>query len=167
MSLHTAYTAGPWIFSPKCAEIGTGLVDLCRKHGLVAVLPYDGEKENDDAAGTIYRHNLDRIERSDCVVADLSPFRGPHMDVGTAFEIGYAAALKKPVFGYSCSPRPLIERIWCEETPTGWRDAHGKLVENFDMLENLMIGRALAASVSASPDQAFALAAAYFANSGE
>jgi nucleoside 2-deoxyribosyltransferase len=32
---------------------------------------------------------------------NCSPFRGVSLDAGTAYEIGYACALGKPVFGYS------------------------------------------------------------------
>jgi nucleoside 2-deoxyribosyltransferase len=62
------------------------------------VLPYEEvpDKPANDAA-TIYRENTKRIRTADAVVADISPFRGPHMDVGRAMEIGYAAALGKPV----------------------------------------------------------------------
>ena len=143
-----AYCAGPWVFRPYPGEIGSQLSRLCDAAGLVAVLPLEDAPDRTPAdAAMIYRENITRIAKADAVVADISPFRGPHMDPGTAMEIGYAAALGKPVFAYTSSPDPLIRRIRCEETEKGWRDAHGSLVEDFGLPENLMIGCTLASPV--------------------
>ena len=45
----------------------------------------------------IGRRNREAIDLSDIVIAALD---GPDVDSGTAAEIGYAAALGKPVYGY-------------------------------------------------------------------
>ena len=37
----------------------------------------------------------------DLVIANMTPFRGPSMDVGTAVELGYSFARGLPVFGYT------------------------------------------------------------------
>lgn len=154
------YCAGPWVFSPSPEEIGSQLSRLCDAAGLVAVLPFEGapDQRPPDAA-TIYNGNITRITQVDAVVADISAFRGPHMDPGTAMEIGFAAALGKPVFAYTNSPGPLIQRIRCESTSTGWRDAHGRLVEDFGLPENLMIGCTLASPVSSHASEAIDVAA--------
>ena len=81
------------------------------------------------------------------------------MDVGTAMEIGYAAALGKLVFAYTNSPGPLIQHISCEKTDTGWPDAQGNLVEDFGLPENLMIGCTLASPVSSHASEAIDAAA--------
>ena len=39
------------------------------------------------------------------VIANMEPFRGPSMDVGTAFEMGYATRADIPIFGYSSKVR--------------------------------------------------------------
>jgi hypothetical protein len=92
------YCAGPWVFLPRPEEISSQLSRLCDAAGLVAVLPFEDAPDRLPAdAAVIYRENITRITKADAVVADISPFRGPHMDPGTAMGIGYAAALGKPV----------------------------------------------------------------------
>jgi len=63
------------------------------------------------------------IDECDAVIANIEPFRGPHMDPGTAFEIGYAVAKGKPVYCYT----------------TQARDENGDAIEDFGLTENLMI----------------------------
>jgi len=57
----------------------------------------------------IYRGNVAHMDRSDAIVANMTPFRGVSMDAGTAFEMGYMAAKGKPVLGYThvSSKEPL------------------------------------------------------------
>jgi nucleoside 2-deoxyribosyltransferase len=154
------YCAGPWVFSPRPEEISSQLSRLCDAAGLVAVLPFEDAPDQSPAdAAMIYRENITRITKADAIVADISPFRGPHMDPGTAMEIGFAAALGKPVFAYTSPPGPLIQRISCEKTDTGWRDAQGNLVEDFGLPDNLMIGCTLAAPVSLQASEAIDAAA--------
>jgi nucleoside 2-deoxyribosyltransferase len=119
----------------------------------------DAPDQRPPDAATIYNGNITRITQADAVVADISAFRGPHMDPGTAMEIGFAAALGKPVFAYTSSPGPLIRRISCEKTDTGWRDAQGNLVEDFGLPDNLMIASTLAAPVSLQASEAIEAAA--------
>jgi len=74
------------------------------------------------------------------VIADTSPFRGPHTDDGTAFEIGAAYALGKPIFAYSADLRPLSDRIQTTCSKSGeLRDLNGWTVEDFGLPHNLMI----------------------------
>ncbi len=81
------------------------------------------------------------IDASDALIANITPFRGPHMDPGTAWEIGYAEARGKPVILWSADSRLLASRVGAA-TPTGWRDADGHAVEDFGGRENLMIAPA-------------------------
>lgn len=82
----------------------------------------------------------------------MTPFRGPSMDVGTAFEVGFMGGLGKPVFAYSEDLRSYAERL--EDHFPGrltinddrLEDPSGMEVERFDMVENLMIEGAAAAS---------------------
>ncbi len=88
--------------------------------------------------------NCAMIERAAAVIADISPFRGPNMDPGTAFEIGYAIALKKPVFVYTDMPgKTLLDRTKAafELRKVGAKhyDANEMEVEDFGLHENLMI----------------------------
>lgn len=45
--------------------------------------------------------NEQLIRSCDAVIANMTPFRGPSADVGTAYEMGFAAALGLTVCAYS------------------------------------------------------------------
>jgi len=134
----TIYLAGPSVFAPDSARIGRELLGLCELHGLRGIYPTDDIPPGATDPKAIYRACTDAIGRSDGVIADIAPFRGFHMDPGTAFEIGYAVARSKPVWLYG-SPQAMIARVWAEKTAAGWRDAKGMLVEDFGFPENLMV----------------------------
>ncbi len=126
------YLAGPDVFRPDAAGRGEELKALCAKAGAVGLYPLDGT--NDD----IRRRCIAMIHDADAIIANISPFRGVHMDPGTAFEIGYGEALGKPFFLWSQEGRPLIERVASDQHR---RDGEGYLVEDFGKPENLMIVR--------------------------
>lgn len=79
------------------------------------------------------------IDVADCILANVSPFRGPHCDPGTAFEIGYAIAHNKQVITYSNDERELIHRM--QEDFPELVDL-GISIEDFKRQENLMIANA-------------------------
>ena len=143
------YLAGPEVFRPDAVAEGERLAALCRQVGAEGLFPLHAEGVD------IRQACIDMIEEADALVANISPFRGVHMDPGTAFEIGYAEARGKPVFIWSDDLRPLVERV-----PAGadGRDGEGNLVEDGGRPENLMIvdGR----RVRATPEEAIAEAMA-------
>lgn len=134
-----AYLAGPEVFEAARDAIFADYSRICRDLGLEPLIPLDATL-NDPRQ--IYDANLGLIQRADLLIANITPFRGPHCDPGTAFEIGHAAALGKPVFGFSLDPSLLIARI---PSPRGLprRDAQNRIVEDFALAENLMIVLAL------------------------
>lgn len=154
------YLAGPGVFRPDAAEHGAALKQLCTERGIVGLWPLDNDvsrtESRRDIATEIYRANCAMIDRADAVIADLAPFRGPHMDVGTAFEIGYAVAKGKPVFGYGATG-PMLARIASQPMGGKYRDRLGMSVEDFDLVENLMIAVPLA---GLAPDAQGAITAA-------
>jgi len=86
--------------------------------------------------------NLEAIRAADFVMANLNDFRGPgEPDSGTAFEVGFAAALGKPVWGYRTSPHPLTETV--PRTTDADEDTsvctRGYLVKDFGLSVNLML----------------------------
>ncbi len=129
------YLAGPDVFI-KDSNIGELKKAACRKLGFDALYPLDNEITGQNAALEIYKANCLMIEQADIVLANVSPFRSPHCDVGTSFEIGFAIALRKPVYTYSNDTRSLIERIK-EDFPEMQED--GTSVEDFGLNENLML----------------------------
>ena len=145
------YTAGPAVFFPDLAEKIAASHRNAAAHGLEAVVPGDVLDRPVDFPASptlqdIYQLNVDRLLRSDAVVADLTPFRGPSADPGTVWEIGYAIALGKPVFGYTTDTREYREKV----TPDGLR------IEDHGAIDNLMIAASVESVVA---DQELAMAA--------
>ena len=97
----------------------------------------------------IGRANEKLIRESNGVLANLTPFRGPSADVGTAFEVGFARALGKAIVGYTFAKEPYRERVLRSCTPIRKRDngvledATGMSIEDFDMVDNLMLDSAI------------------------
>jgi len=140
------YLAGPEVFIPDPQTAFNDMKAICKKYKIKATSPLDKKPPTGtdwEAAEAIYNANVDLIEKSDAVIANVSPFRGPSMDVGTAYEIGYANALGKLVIGYTNDNRDYLDRVrdHYEELVkrNGWRDPDQNLVEDFGLPENLMI----------------------------
>ena len=141
------YLAGPEVFLPNAVAIFEQKKTLCRLYNVVGSAPFDNELELDattpphQAAEIIYQENIRLIDHCDAVIANITPFRGPHMDPGTAFEIGYAIAQGKPLACYTQEGRILIHRIPITDQTSVHlpQDDQGYFVENFDLNENLMI----------------------------
>ena len=127
------------------------LAAVCRAHGLDPVTPFDPIEEPADWAGLpeadrIARRNEAHIRGCDAVIANLTPFRGVSADVGTAYEVGFARALGRPVFAYTAALDELAAR-----TP-----ADGLEIEDFGLRENLMLACGVEAFVAdADLDAAF------------
>lgn len=133
------YLAGPEVFRPDALAEGERLKALCAEAGFAGLYPLDGAPPEGENAVAIRARCIAGIGRADALVANISPFRGTHMDPGTAWEIGYATARGKPVYLWSTDPRPMRERVPATLGPDGWRDQDGHLVEDFGQAENLMI----------------------------
>lgn len=138
------YIAGPDVFFPDIDERALRQKSICSSYGLSALHPVD---QPELRAATIFDNNIALLREADGVVANLNPFRGAEVDTGTAFEVGVAVALRKPVVGYVSEPHSMRERVSAyfgpvTHDPDGglWRDKDGNLVENFDLPVNLMIG---------------------------
>lgn len=157
------YLAGPEVFFPDVEAVAARLKALCAAAGLTGLFPTDAARPAGDGisiARAIYLGNVALIDQSDAVVADISPFRGAGMDPGTAWEIGYAIARGLPVFAWSHDLRPYAERVGpAGQGPRGPIDAEGLLVEDFGLVENLMIAESVVA-VDATAEAAIARCAA-------
>lgn len=139
------YVAGPDVFRQDALEYLESVREFLASKGLEALIPLDNEVSFDgdktSIAEAIYYGNIDMIDKADVVLANIQPFRGDHMDPGTAFEIGYAVAKGKKVYAYSTYAHTTIaERIEGNILPNDTHlDVHGMLVEDFNLSENLMI----------------------------
>ena len=167
--MRSVYLAGPEVFRPDVAVVAQHLKALCAAVGLEGLFPTDadyGIEQGASRARAIYRGNAALIDRSDAVIANISPFRGAGMDPGTAFEVGYAVARGLPVFAYSDDLRAYAERVGPQgQGPNGPVDADGLLVEDFGLVENLMIAESVAL-IAPSAEAAIAACAAYFGKNG-
>lgn len=135
------YLAGPDVFHPDATERAETHKALCLHHGFEPLHPID---QPTLSASHIYRTNIDMLRQADAVLANLNPFRGAEVDSGTAFEVGFAIALGKPVVGYLANPESLCDRVGRLFGPLTFQygipyDGHGDLVENFGHPLNLML----------------------------
>ena len=162
------YLAGPEVFLPGAAEAGEAkkkAIEQLNASGtwdfrLVGLYPLDNDipdfAPNRDTGIRIYQTNLAMMHKADVVAANMVRFRGPGMDGGTAFEMGYMRALGKPVFGYyDAAPfygKEEAAGLYADKVALHHGlhphrpevDIDGLTVENFGMTDNLMMVGALA-----------------------
>ncbi len=140
------YLAGPDVFRTDAVAVGESKKAVCARFGFEGVFPMDavpGAQPRDEGdPRSIYDACVAHMDRCDALVADMTPFRGPSMDVGTAFEMGYAAARGLPVFGYSDVLGAYHDRVSPSPAMTEDSrlcDADGLLIEPFGLQDNLMV----------------------------
>ncbi|HTH18338.1 MAG TPA: nucleoside 2-deoxyribosyltransferase [Magnetospirillum sp.] len=140
------YLAGPAVFHPAAKQVFEYLVEECGKHGLEAITPEIGDLELSsftlpEQAARIRALNVSKIRQADAVIACISPFRGPGADAGTAWEMGYAEALGKPVVAWCEETGDYRSRVASDVDPKGtwWCRQHGMIVEDFGLVDNLML----------------------------
>ena len=158
MTPKRVYLAGPEVFLTNAKEIGENKKALCRKYGFEGVFPIDVEV---DAKGKSPREvglcisgiNENLIKTCDIVIANITPFRGPSADIGTAYEMGFAHALGKKVFAYTNVAVPFTERTVkalsakvSRSSDGRLRDSQGMFIEEVDLTDNLMIDGCIHAS---------------------
>jgi nucleoside 2-deoxyribosyltransferase len=153
------YLAGPDVFLPDAAARAATLKAVCARHGLRGVSPLDPPEAAPvagvalDEARQIALRNEAHMAGCAALIANLTPFRGPSADVGTAFELGFMRALGRPVFAWSNRARGLAERTRdflgdaaTRDADGAWRDGDGLLIEAFGLVDNLMLDSAVLAS---------------------
>ncbi|HMV41596.1 MAG TPA: nucleoside 2-deoxyribosyltransferase [Leptospiraceae bacterium] len=142
------YLAGPEVFLPDSFAVLNQHKEICKRYGYLGLSPFDGEVTTEvglHRAKKIYLENCKLIREADIVLANCNSFRGALMDDGTAFEIGYAKALGKKIFGYINKREPLpnlVEKVVPTVAhPSGYRmDSQGYLLnEDFGNSINLML----------------------------
>jgi nucleoside 2-deoxyribosyltransferase len=145
------YLAGPEVFLANAREIGARKRAICERHGLVGVFP--GDEDACDPGlplaeqGLAISRAMERaLQSCDAMIVNLTPFRGPSADVGSAYEMGFMRALGRPIFAYSNDARSFLDRVtaFCvgrvRSRPTGeYEDPDGMLIEQFTLLDNLML----------------------------
>lgn len=138
------YLAGPDVFLPNAIEVGKIKKDICDKYGFTGCFPFDNEiktqnKNVSEIAFLISKANETLIRSCDIIVANLTPFRSPSADVGTIYEIGFGKALGKKCYGYSNTNILFNQRVKSYLNITKNTDTNGMAIENFELIDNLMI----------------------------
>jgi nucleoside 2-deoxyribosyltransferase len=151
------YLAGPEVFLPDAGAVFERHKELCIRHGFEPLSPLDNAGPAAGETGiafarAIFAGNVEMLERCDIVAANCNPFRGACVDDGTAWEIAYAYARGKQIWGYTSRVEPL-PRIVLSRIPTTPHasghpiDADGYLVnEDFGNTLNLMLEFSMEAS---------------------
>ncbi|HKP90310.1 MAG TPA: nucleoside 2-deoxyribosyltransferase [Thermoleophilaceae bacterium] len=138
----TTRSFGEQVVVPALIERGFAVLDpwhdehgaVARQLQVAADQPNDADRQSD--FGRVNRdlgaRNVRLIEQSDALLAVLD---GPDVDSGTAAEIGYAAALGRPIVGWRSDIRRAGEN---EATPVNMQVAHfisttgGRIAETLD-----------------------------------
>jgi nucleoside 2-deoxyribosyltransferase len=150
--IDTVFLAGPDLWYPDPGEHFARRADLCREAGL-SVLDARGEglfetEPSEAMARELYAKALEKVRAADAVIANLTPWRGPNADPGTAFEMGFAAALAKPVFAYMNVANEdeadyrgrVAATVGAMPGEDGrWRDMDAGEIEDFALPENVML----------------------------
>lgn len=153
------YLAGPEVFLPNARAIGACKRVICERHALIGVFPGDEEGLCDphqppSEQGLAISRAMERAMRGcQAIIVNLTPFRGPSADVGSAYEMGFMRALGRPIFGYSNDERPFLDRViaFCGGAAslrsTGeHEDTDGMVIEPFALQDNLMLAGGIAGS---------------------
>lgn len=137
-----AYLAGPDVFLPDAREVGEARKRVCARHGLEGVFPLDAPVAGMETLAPreqglfLFDRMRELMASCDLGLANLTPFRGPSVDVGTAVEVGWLHAAGKPVFGYTAAAADYADRV----APDGME------VERFGLADNLMVEGAIVRS---------------------
>lgn len=128
------YIAGPDVFRQNPKLHFDHVQDLCDRYKITPLIPYDSDLQKSDS---IYSYNKILLSNCDVLVANITPFRGPSVDPGTAFEIGYAKAMNKPVVAYTEAYGVDYNLRVTKEILN--MSIEFPYVENFGLCDNLMI----------------------------
>ncbi|WP_373973886.1 nucleoside 2-deoxyribosyltransferase [Chitinibacter sp. SCUT-21] len=147
--MQTIYLAGPGVFRPDAHAWGQDLQQYCAEFGLRGLYPLDQAAPADltaaQAAAWIFQANCDLIRQSDAILADVRAFRSrSEPDSGTAFEIGFAHALGKPILLWLPDLEigaTMLDRVGSH------RDEGGLMVEDFGAPLNLMLWQCASAVI--------------------
>jgi nucleoside 2-deoxyribosyltransferase len=139
-----AYLAGPDVFLPNAAAIAAEKIAICAVHGITGLAPLNEDVESlrdlshEDAWRELFCKDIAMMERSDIVIANLTPFRGASADSGTLIEVGWFLGRGRPVHAYSNAAALFAERSrrQVEAVPD---PLPGLTIEGFGLPDNLMI----------------------------
>ncbi len=154
------YPAGPDVFCPDAAARGAAMKESLSARGMAGLFPLDTALNPGSFGGpkayalAIAAACEAQIRLADLGLFNIQPWRGPEADSGTAYELGFMAALGKPVVLYTNDFRSFGERVAADiyggevyrdgALRRGCRD--GMAIEDFGLADNLMLIGAAARS---------------------
>ena len=152
MKKKRVYLAGPEVFLSEALQIAEVKKQVCKEFGLIGVFPLDNtlrvrSLSKRRAGLRISACNEELMRSCDAIIANMTPFRGPSADPGTAYEMGFMRGLEKPVFAYSNDSRLFKERTreYCiakearRKDEVRLEDENGMVIEDYDLADNLML----------------------------
>lgn len=144
------YLAGPEVFLPNARIILDLKGSLTRSAGFEPVSPGDvaidtmPDKHELGLAISVVNERL--MKSADAIIANLTPFRGISADAGTVYELGFMCGQGKLAFAYTNLADDYFLRTvayYGGKVITGLdgrnRGHDGLSIENFDMVDNLMV----------------------------
>jgi nucleoside 2-deoxyribosyltransferase len=143
--IDSVYLAGPDVFLLNAIEHGKKLSAICAEYGIAGRYPMDNEIKGAFASqramgDEITWANYGMLFESDAIVANMNHFRGLEPDSGTCAEVGFAVALRKPVFLYMEDLRSVLDKVPHQKNDQGLPvDQWNNVVEDFDYPANLMM----------------------------
>ena len=134
-----AYLAGPDVFLPNAVAHAAKKTEICRQFGVRGLPPLNEDAESGatglEAWRSIYEKDVAMMEKSDIIIANLTPFAGASADAGTLIEVGWFLGKGKPIFGYSNTAENFEARMRQQLGAN-----HADLaIEGFHLPDNLMI----------------------------
>lgn len=174
------YLAGPEVFLREPRAQGERKKAICAKYGFEGAFPMDTKLTLANPPGPQDGWIISKADEAmmmgcDLIIANMTPFRGPSMDVGTAFEMGFMRALGRPVFAYTNVTANYEQRVRAVfgnrigVRPDGrvLEDADGNMLEHFDMADNaMMVGAVMSSNaeivaIDAPPGELFTCLTAF------
>lgn len=147
----TAYLAGPDLFLPDAAPHAARRIEIAARHDIAALAPLDtpnpAPQPGEPLWRAIFRRNVEMMEASDIIIANLTPFRGASADAGTLVELGWFIGQGRPAFGYSNSATGFATRSRAQIAALPDPVA-GTAIEDFGLADNLMVVGALAGGLA-------------------
>lgn len=150
--VRSIWLAGPEVWLPDFEVQASRQRALCLDSGFTGLtpdpIPHGAGEVGELEARELYAARMARLRQADAGVINLTPWRGPSVETGAAFEAGVLAGLGRPIFGYlNVADESQAEYVDRVESSVGaqrdeagvWRDGDGCVVENFGLPETVML----------------------------
>ena len=141
MRPYKIYLAGPDVFrkdSRKYLENLVNIVEASGNIGIAPIIELPNGLTKCEQSEFIFDLIVSKINEADVIMANMEPFRGPDVDSGTAFEMGYMFGHRKIVYGYS-----YLANFTLKEITTDTANTMFPIVEDLGNYANLMLAEAI------------------------